>query len=101
VPGTSSLLPSPEPLPTPSSHHTDRQDVLNTFLHNDTGLGDAARDRFVGQDRGAVDVQLVFDGDIIAEDGDVLDTGLAGQYCHQYVTVISTAPLVTSTRGST
>ena len=50
-------------------------------LHDDTGLGDAARDRLVREHGSTVHVQLVLDGDVVAEDSDVLDTGLSGQLC--------------------
>lgn len=48
------------------------------LTHDNLGLGDARRDALVRQDRRAVDVQLVFDRDVVTEDGDVLQTRLAG-----------------------
>ena len=46
------------------------------LTHDDLGLGDARRDALVRQDRRAVDVQLVFNGDIVTQDRDVLQTRL-------------------------
>ena len=46
------------------------------LTHDDPGLRDAGRNTLVGQNRRAVDVELVFDGDIVTKHSDVLQSSL-------------------------
>jgi len=62
-----------------------------SLTHDNLGLGDARGNALVRQDRRAVDVQLVFDRDVVSQDRDVLQTRLRNQY-RPYTVICGASP---------